>query len=545
MKKFMFLWHVWGVLVFFIYLVWWSFDSNCSMMVEWKMDNNEIWDVGCVMVVDGLSSLFLFTVFLVSFMVFNYSVHYFSYLEGFNKFIITLFLFVMSMCILCLSPSMFWVMVGWDGLGLTSFGLIIFYQNWSSFSSGLFTFLMNRMGDMFMISVIVMLSSCNMLKSVSMSSAVQISALLLLGAMTKSAQLPFSSWLPLAMAAPTPVSSLVHSSTLVTAGIYLLIRFESLFPSEVLQALKVVSIMTIVYAGVSALCEVDLKKVVALSTLTHLGIMTLYVSIGSVTAATTHLVFHAFFKSALFMLSGVVIHYLGFQDIRMLQITSSLKMMFLIVLSSMAGLPFLTGFYSKEVMVMLAEDSLLTLVSFLLGVMLTSGYSVRLMVLIFKSPNFISDKKDFTQVSEGLVSASVHGFMISVLGGSMLLWVVMPITMVMGYNLSCSVLNKLLIIVSLAGGVLLGLNWVNLLAYVPPSMWYLTDIINQSSSSVLKFMYLMGRKSDVRGVQDGLVQSLELSVLSLKDWLESLLGVKSMMLVKWLFFMLIMLIMVK
>nr|AGO44104.1 NADH dehydrogenase subunit 5 [Haematopinus apri] len=545
MKKFMFLWHVWGVLVFFVYLVWWSFNSNCSMMVEWKIDSNEIWDIDCVMVVDGLSSLFLFTVFLVSFMVFNYSVHYFSHLEGFNKFIVTLFLFVMSMCILCLSPSMFWVMVGWDGLGLTSFGLIIFYQNWSSFSSGLFTFLMNRMGDMFMISVIVMLSSCNMLKSMSMSSVVQISVFLLLGAMTKSAQLPFSSWLPLAMAAPTPVSSLVHSSTLVTAGIYLLIRFESLFPLEVLQALKMVSIMTIVYAGVSALCEVDLKKVVALSTLTHLGIMTLYVSIGSVIAATTHLVFHAFFKSALFMLSGVVIHYLGFQDIRMLQITSSLKMMFLIVLSSMAGLPFLTGFYSKEVMVMLAEDSLLTLVSFLLGVMLTSGYSVRLMVLIFKSPNFISDKKDFIQVSEGLVGVSVNGFLISVLGGSVLLWVVMPVTMVMNYNLSCGILNKLLVIVSLAGGMMLGLNWVNLLAYVPPSMWYLTDIINQSSSSVLKFMYFMGRKSDVRGVQDGLVQSLELSVLSLKDWLESLLGVKSMMLVKWLFFMLIMLVMVK
>nr|UOX27448.1 NADH dehydrogenase subunit 5 [Haematopinus apri] len=545
MKKFMFLWHVWGVLVFFVYLVWWSFNSNCSMMVEWKIDSNEIWDIDCVVVVDGLSSLFLFTVFLVSFMVFNYSVHYFSHLEGFNKFIVTLFLFVMSMCILCLSPSMFWVMVGWDGLGLTSFGLIIFYQNWSSFSSGLFTFLMNRMGDMFMISVIVMLSSCNMLKSMSMSSVVQISVLLLLGAMTKSAQLPFSSWLPLAMAAPTPVSSLVHSSTLVTAGIYLLIRFESLFPLEVLQALKMVSIMTIVYAGVSALCEVDLKKVVALSTLTHLGIMTLYVSIGSVTAATTHLVFHAFFKSALFMLSGVVIHYLGFQDIRMLQITSSLKMMFLIVLSSMAGLPFLTGFYSKEVMVMLAEDSLLTLVSFLLGVMLTSGYSVRLMVLIFKSPNFISDKKDFIQVSEGLVGVSVHGFLISVLGGSVLLWVVMPVTMVMNYNLSCGVLNKLLVIVSLAGGMMLGLNWVNLLAYVPPSMWYLTDIINQSSSSVLKFMYFMGRKSDVRGVQDGLVQSLELSVLSLKVWLESLLGAKSMMLVKWLFFMLVVLVMVK
>lgn len=180
--------------------------------------------------------------------------------------------------------------------------------------------------------------------------------ILLLGLMTKSALFPFSPWLPAAISAPTPISSLVHSSTLVTAGLYLIIRFSTLiygFPTLVL-VLMVVRVFTTFYAGLNSVVETDLKKLIALSTLSHLGFIGLAVSSGIETLALFHLFTHALFKSLVFMALGEVIsaqsHY---QDIRFLSSGISLTPVSCsyIYISSLSlfGLPFVRGFYSKDI----------------------------------------------------------------------------------------------------------------------------------------------------------------------------------------------------
>jgi NADH-ubiquinone oxidoreductase chain 5 len=137
--------------------------------------------------------------------------------------------------------------------------------------------------------------------------------------MTKSAQIPFSAWLPAAIAAPTPVSTLVHSSTLVTAGVYVLYRFSGLISLELIVVLIFFSIITLIIAGLRAILEVDIKKVIALSTLRQLGVMILAISLGIKIIALFHLVVHAFFKALIFMCVGAVIFYRGgVQDGRLL-----------------------------------------------------------------------------------------------------------------------------------------------------------------------------------------------------------------------------------
>lgn len=175
-----------------------------------------------------------------------------------------------------------------------------------------------------------------------------------LAAITKRAQIPFSAWLPAAMAAPTPVSALVHSSTLVTAGVYLLIRFrEALLNSPHTQLLLLLASLTIFIAGLGANFETDLKKIIALSTLSQLGVIMRILSLGQADLAFFHLLTHALFKALLFMCAGSIIHSVGdYQDIRV--IGSLVKFMPIRVIRinlanlALCGAPFLAGFYSKD-----------------------------------------------------------------------------------------------------------------------------------------------------------------------------------------------------
>nr|UVF38396.1 NADH dehydrogenase subunit 5 [Haematopinus tuberculatus] len=534
-KNFMPLWHLLGVVFFYSLLVVFSSNSSISWMLEWKLDYSEVYDLSIVLCFDTLSSTFLFTVFVVSFLVFSYSQSYLS--ENYNKFIILLFLFVMSMCLLCLSSSLFWILMGWDGLGLTSFCLILFYQNWNSFNSGLITFLINRLGDMFLIvSICLMYNSHFLVLAESFFPVSMVSLLVVIGAVTKSAQLPFCSWLPLAMAAPTPVSSLVHSSTLVTAGIYLLIRFECLLTTSTLVFLKLVSSLTILYAGITALGECDLKKIVALSTMMHLGIMVLYISIGSNIAATIHLVFHAFFKSALFMLSGILIHLSGLQDIRVMKSMPLLKSLLLYVLMSMSGLPFFTGFYSKEVMLGLAQSNSVVLsIVFLFGVIFTVAYSTRMIYYVSKLPVLV-----FTHEKEILSSSmevmSFYGVLISVMGG-FLLWIILPSYTCFTYILYSYLWFKALVLVLISTGIMLGVFMISQSVIKESgywSMWYLTVSIQLLTYEVTCKFNKMGRVSDIWGVLDWFVSVIIKNNLVYKHWNELLLGKSVFVMIKWL-----------
>lgn len=243
-----------------------------------------------------------------------------------TSFAFVVFLFVISMIFLIVRPNLLRVILGWDGLGLVSFLLVVYYSNFKSFGAGIITCLRNRIGDgAILIAIGWMLSQIDFTfifyKNFSLEMGV-VARFVVLAAITKRAQIPFSAWLPAAMAAPTPVSALVHSSTLVTAGVYLLIRFYPVISSVwARQVLFFVGSLTMIISRVGALYETDLKKIIALSTLRQLGLIIIALAAGFCILAFFHLLTHALFKACLFLCAGGVIHlYGGSQDIRDLRV---------------------------------------------------------------------------------------------------------------------------------------------------------------------------------------------------------------------------------
>lgn len=211
--------------------------------------------------------------------------------------------------------------------------------------------------------------------------------MLILAAITKRAQIPFSAWLPAAIAAPTPVSALVHSSTLVTAGVYLIIRFrEALTESSVQTFLLLVACLTMFISGLGANFEYDLKKIIALSTLSQLGVIIRILSLGFADLAFFHLLTHALFKALLFMCAGIIIHNVNeYQDIRCMGGLLNFMPLTCICINlanlSLCGIPFLRGFYSKDLILEVAFMSPLNIISFILYVVstgLTVCYTFRL-----------------------------------------------------------------------------------------------------------------------------------------------------------------------
>lgn len=322
------------------------------------------------------------------------------------RFIILVLLFVFSIILLIIRPNIIRILLGWDGLGLVSYCLVIYYQNLKSYNAGILTALRNRIGDVFIliaISWILNYGSWNYifyLEFIKNDWEINIiGALIIIAAITKSAQIPFSSWLPAAIAAPTPVSALVHSSTLVTAGVYLLIRFNLLLIDIFfLKLLLLLSGLTIFIAGISANYEFDLKKIIALSTLRQLGLIIRILRIGLPDLAFFHLLTHAIFKALLFICAGVIIHIINdIQDIRFIGgIRLYIPLTSLCInISNIAlcGIPFLAGFYSKDLILEIVRFRNLNLIIFFLYYLstgLTIFYRFRLLIyLIVNDYNLI------------------------------------------------------------------------------------------------------------------------------------------------------------
>jgi len=217
-----------------------------------------------------------------------------------------------------------------------------------------------------------------------------IARLVILAAITKRAQIPFSSWLPAAIAAPTPVSSLVHSSTLVTAGVYLLIRFNYALTRTLILILIFIGTITIFIAGLGANFEFDLKKIIALSTLRQLGLIISILALGEYKLALFHLLTHALFKALLFICAGCIIHNVGgYQDIRYIGALISCMPLtctfFIISNLSLCGLPFLAGFYSKDLVLEVLSIRYLNMyiyIIFFLSTGLTVCYTFRLLYYV-------------------------------------------------------------------------------------------------------------------------------------------------------------------
>nr|YP_009516554.1 NADH dehydrogenase subunit 5 [Populicerus populi]AYE40965.1 NADH dehydrogenase subunit 5 [Populicerus populi] len=381
--------------------------------------------------VDWISMSFVSVVLFISSMVLFYSMQYMGYTSYSSiRFLFLVLLFIFSMLLMIMSPNLMSILLGWDGLGLVSYCLVIYYSSTKSYLAGLITCLTNRLGDVgLLISICWMISYGSWhFMFYSMFFSKYLYLLLVLSCFTKSAQIPFSCWLPAAMAAPTPVSALVHSSTLVTAGVYLLIRFYNYFNFNIY--LIFISLMTMIMSSVCALFEYDLKKIIALSTLSQLGLMMTSLFIGMVELSYFHLITHAMFKSLLFLCSGIFIYYMNDnQDIRVmgsvcmnLPFTTSC---FNISSLSLCGIPFLSGFYSKDLIIegsLLSSLNLLIFILFYLSLGLTSGYSLRLFyysmicVCNYNPLSLFKDDLDYMKFSIFMLT------LFSVMGGCLIIW---------------------------------------------------------------------------------------------------------------------------
>nr|YP_009344606.1 NADH dehydrogenase subunit 5 [Modiolus modiolus]APU51266.1 NADH dehydrogenase subunit 5 [Modiolus modiolus] len=405
--------------------------SSCVVIIlEFSLWLSYLSSVNFSLFFDCSGLLFISTVLLISGSVLIYCSWYMDDEVYYKRFIFLVLLFVGSMVLLISIPNLICLLIGWDGLGITSFLLVVYYQNNKSLGAGMVTALVNRIGDvllLFVIGALVSEGSWLLYESCLSLSYFYVPIILMFGAITKSAQMPFSAWLPAAMAAPTPVSSLVHSSTLVTAGVYLLFRcnFLLLNSSVGVETLKVLSLVTLVMAGSSALVEVDLKKVIALSTLSQLSMMLFALSLGLVGVSFFHLVTHASFKALLFLCAGVVIHSNHkCQDIRFLGKSwpfLPISMSCLVVANmSLCGVPFLSGFYSKDLIIELSlvkgEAGLIYFLE-VLGTLFTSWYSFRLMLNLMYGMNKGVSRVSFSSESNILKIAYSSLLVSSVLIG--------------------------------------------------------------------------------------------------------------------------------
>nr|ADW41371.1 NADH dehydrogenase subunit 5 [Drosophila melanica] len=416
--------------------------NDMIYFIEWEVVTLNSISIVMTILFDWMSLLFMSFVLMIASLVIYYSKEYMSSDVNINRFIMLVLMFVLSMMLLIISPNLVSILLGWDGLGLVSYCLVIYFQNIKSYNAGMLTALSNRIGDVALLLAIAWMlnyGSWNYIFYLEVMKndfeMMMIGSLVMLAAMTKSAQIPFSSWLPAAMAAPTPVSALVHSSTLVTAGVYLLIRFNVLLADTWLgQLLLLLSGLTMFMAGLGANFEFDLKKIIALSTLSQLGLMMSILSMGFYKLAMFHLLTHALFKALLFMCAGAIIHNMNnSQDIRMMgglsihmPLTSAC---FNVSNLALCGMPFLAGFYSKDMILEIVLISNMNLFSFFLyffSTGLTVCYSFRLVFYSMTGDLNCSSLNMLNDEGWVMLRGMLGLLVMSIIGGSMLNWLMFP-----------------------------------------------------------------------------------------------------------------------
>jgi NADH-quinone oxidoreductase subunit L len=360
--------------------------------------------------IDPLSSLMLLIITGVGFLIHVYSIGYMHDDAGFNRFFSYLNLFVFFMLLLVMGNNYLLMFVGWEGVGLCSFLLIGFwFKNKDYTDAANKAFIMNRIGDLGLIlGVILIFTQFGSIQYAEVFSKVGIEGnrtitlitiLLFIGAMGKSAQLPLYTWLPDAMAGPTPVSALIHAATMVTAGIYMVARNNILYTLSPIgmNLVLVVGLVTALFAATIALAQNDIKKVLAYSTVSQLGLMFVALGVGAYSSGIFHMTTHAFFKALLFLAAGSVIHGLqGEQDIRKM---GGLKkylpityIVFFIGVLAIAGIPPFAGFFSKdEILAKAFEHNPIVWGLALLTSLLTVFYMFRLLFLTFFGTTRASD----------------------------------------------------------------------------------------------------------------------------------------------------------
>ena len=439
--------------------------SGVTSVIEWELFGLIRTEIVFTVVLDWISLLFIGFVFLISGRVLYYRGRYIREDKTSNRFIYLVLAFVLSIRFIVLSPNLIRILLGWDGLGLVSYALVIYYSNEKSANAGILTILSNRVGDvaiLLRIGLIRRLGGWNFLlyRYYLGEDWILLKVFLIISAITKRAQIPFSAWLPAAMAAPTPVSALVHSSTLVTAGVYLIIRFRgALEGSAVQRVLLIISCLTIFIAGLGANFEYDLKKIIALSTLSQLGVILRILSIGYADLAFFHLLSHALFKALLFICAGVVIHRVGgYQDIRFignLVVFIPLTVSYITISNlALCGFPFMAGFYSKDIILEVAFIRWINFMALILYVLATGLTVIYTLRLIYYSTSGEYNLRTFSNLSDEdyTITNSMRGLGVgAILGGAALSWRLFPECYIICLR---SFMKRAVILVRLLGGLI-------------------------------------------------------------------------------------------
>lgn len=354
--------------------------------------------------IDQLSSIFLLIITGVGFLIHVYSTAYMHEEEpkDFAKYFAFLNLFVFSMLLLVMGANYVIMFIGWEGVGLCSYLLIgYWFKNTNYNVAARKAFIMNRIGDLgFLLAVFWLISKLgtvdftNVFASASKLSTTDVTGITLLlfvGAMGKSAQIPLYTWLPDAMAGPTPVSALIHAATMVTAGVYMIVRSNVLYSLApvTMEVVAIVGLATALLAASIALYQNDIKKVLAYSTVSQLGYMFLALGVGAYSSGVFHVMTHAFFKALLFLGAGSVIHAMsGEQDItKMGGLRKKIPVTyitFLLGVLAIAGFPFTSGFISKdEILLNVYNHNKIYFYLAAAGAIMTAFYMFRLMMLTF------------------------------------------------------------------------------------------------------------------------------------------------------------------
>ncbi|MGP1628410.1 MAG: NADH-quinone oxidoreductase subunit L [Giesbergeria sp.] len=364
--------------------------------------------------IDSLTAMMMCVVTFVSLMVHIYTIGYMEEDEGYNRFFSYISLFTFSMLMLVMSNNMLQLFFGWEAVGLVSYLLIGFWFNKpSAIFANMKAFLVNRVGDFgFILGIGLIAANANTLnygevfaKAAELGASTfpgtswmlitVICICLFIGAMGKSAQFPLHVWLPDSMEGPTPISALIHAATMVTAGIFMVARMSPLFElsDTALNFILVIGAITALFMGFLGIIQNDIKRVIAYSTLSQLGYMTVALGASAYSPAVFHLMTHAFFKALLFLGAGSVI--IGMhhnQDIRWMggvrKYMPITWITFLLGSLALIGMPLFAGFYSKDSIIEAVHASNLPAAGFatfavLAGVFVTAFYSFRLYFLVF------------------------------------------------------------------------------------------------------------------------------------------------------------------
>ncbi len=358
------------------------------------------WSIGFSFQIDQLSLIMLLVITGVGTLIHGYSAGYMKHDEGYGKFFAYLNLFLFSMILLVLGGNYLMMFIGWEGVGLCSYLLIGFWNKNTNYANAARkAFIMNRIGDL---GIFLLLSTFGSVEygevfqsalgfEVGTPIITYITLALFVGAMGKSAQIPLFTWLPDAMAGPTPVSALIHAATMVTSGIYMIVRSNVLYTLApfTLEVVAWVGLATALLGALIGLYQNDIKKVLAYSTVSQLGYMFIGLGVMAYSSGLFHVLTHAFFKALLFLGAGSVIHAISDdQDIRnMGGLWGKIKITavtFLIGTIAISGIPPFAGFFSKdEILAHTFEHNKLMWILALAGSFITAFYMFRLFFVTF------------------------------------------------------------------------------------------------------------------------------------------------------------------